>query len=51
MIISKHIVSPENGTEYYEIIFKVCSRKDLSLEDYKEIDDLIYEKLKEQENE
>jgi len=50
MIISKHIISPENGTEYYEIIFKVCSKNDLSLKDYQEIDDLIYEKIKLKEN-
>ena len=50
MVITKHIVSPENGTEYYEIIFKVCSRNDLSLKDYQEIEYLIYERLKKKEN-
>lgn len=47
MIITHHIISQKNGTEYYDIFFKVSSVKDLTFEQYKEVEDLIYEKLKE----
>jgi hypothetical protein len=45
------MLSPENGTEYFEIIFNVVNQKDLTLEQYKEIECFIYDKLKQIENE
>lgn len=45
MKISEHIVSNENGTEYFDIFFRVSNERDLTLEEYKEIEDLIYKKL------
>lgn len=45
MKISEHIVSNENGTEYFDIFFRVSNETDLTLEEYKEILDLIYKKL------
>lgn len=45
MKISEHIVSNENGTEYFDIFFTVSNETDLTLEEYKEILDLIYKKL------
>ena len=51
MIISEHIISRENGTEYYNINFKVSNRNDITSKQYNEIEDLIYEKLKQIENE
>jgi hypothetical protein len=45
MKISEHIISNENGTEYFDIFFKVSNQTDLTLEQYKEIEYLIYKKL------
>jgi hypothetical protein len=46
MIISEHIISRENGTEYYNINFKVSNRNDITAKQYEEIETMIYEKLK-----
>lgn len=51
MKISEHIISNENGTEYFDIFFKVSNRVDLTLKQYKEVETLIYRKLKELEDE
>ena len=51
MKLSEHIVSIENGTEYFNIFFEVCSRTDLTVKEHKEIEDLIYERLKKIEDE
>jgi hypothetical protein len=45
MKISEHIVSNENGTEYFDIFFRISNPRDITLEQYKEIEDLIYKKL------
>jgi hypothetical protein len=45
MKISEHIISPHNGTEYFTIYFEVSNPKDLTLKEYKEIEDLIYKKI------
>jgi hypothetical protein len=45
MKISEHIISPINGLEYFDIFFKVSNKTDLTLKQYKEIEDLIYKKL------
>jgi len=45
MIISEHIISRENGTEYFEITFKVVSKKDLTFKEYNDLETLIYIEL------
>jgi hypothetical protein len=45
MKISEHIISNENGTEYFNIFFKVSNETDLTFEQYNEIETLIYNKL------
>jgi len=45
MKISEHIVSNENGTEYFNIFFRISNPTDITLEQYKEIEYLIYKKL------
>jgi hypothetical protein len=51
MIISERIISKENGTEYYNINFKVFSPNDITAKQYEEIETMIYEKLKQIEDE
>jgi|LakMenEpi13Oct10_1017325.scaffolds.fasta_scaffold02417_2 hypothetical protein len=51
MKISEHIISNENGTEYFNIFFKVSNQTDLTFEQYNEIEYLIYKKLNDYKNE
>jgi hypothetical protein len=51
MKISEHIISNENGTEYFNIFFKVSNQTDLTFEQYNEIKYLIYKKLNDYKNE
>jgi hypothetical protein len=51
MKISEHIISNENGTEYFNIFFKVSNETDLTFEQYNEIETLIYKKLNDYKNE
>jgi hypothetical protein len=45
MIISEHIMTRDNGTEYYNINFKICSKKDITAKEYEEIEAMIYNKI------
>jgi hypothetical protein len=45
MIISEHIMSIENGTEYYKINFTICNDYDITAKQYEEIETMIYNKL------
>jgi hypothetical protein len=44
MKISEHIISQENGTEFYKIYFEVYLDKDITYEKHKEIQ-LTIEKI------
>jgi hypothetical protein len=50
MTISKHIISPANGTEYFEITFNVVNQKDITYQQYKNIETLIYIELQKIKN-
>lgn len=45
MKVSEKFVSNENGTEYFKIFFEILNDSDISFEEHKEIQSLIYEKL------
>jgi hypothetical protein len=51
MKISEHIISHVNGTEYFDIFFKVSNKTDITSEQYYEIEYLIYKKLEDYKNE
>lgn len=51
MTISEHIISPINGVEYFDIFFRVSNQKDITSEQHREIEDLIYKKLEDYKKE
>ena len=45
MKVSEHIISQENGVEYYKIYFEVYTDKDITYEKHQEIQLLIEKNL------